>query len=346
MPVTLGELGERFGCRLVGSADTPIDHVATLSSAAGAAISFFANPLFREQLRSTRAAAVIVPEAALEDCPVAALVAANPYATYARIAGVLSPPPPPRPGVHPAAYVAATASVAATAEIGPRAVIGENARIGERAIVGPGAAVGNDVTVGDDTRIGACVALLERISVGARCIIHPGVVIGADGFGFALDESEWVKVPQLGTVEIGNDVEIGANTTIDRGTIEATVIEDGVKLDNLVQIAHNARIGAHTIMAAMSGVAGSTRVGRRCMVGGGAVMINHLDIADDVLVTFRSVVTRSISQAGTWSGALPADEARQWRRNAARFRSLDKLASRLRAVEARLNEITERDEHD
>ena len=182
----------------------------------------------------------------------------------------------------------------------------------------------------------ARVTVLDGVRIGERCIVHPGAVIGADGFGFAPDRGAWVKVPQLGSVAIGNDVEIGANTTIDRGTIDDTVIEDGVKLDNLVQIAHNVRLGEHTIMAAMSGVAGSTKVGKRCMIGGGVVMINQLTICDDVLFTFRSVVTRSVTVPGTYSGSLPAEEAALWRRNAARFKSLDALADRLRAVERRL----------
>ena len=195
----------------------------------------------------------------------------------------------------------------------------------------------------------ANVTLGHGVRMGKRVIVHPGAVIGADGFGFALDQGAWVKVPQLGTVIIGNDVEIGANTTVDRGTIEPTVIEDGVKLDNMVQIAHNVRVGAHTIMAAMAGAAGSTKIGRRCMFGGGAVTINHLEICDDVLVTFRSIVTKSITKPGTYSGSLPAEEAAQWRRQVARFRSLDKFAARLRAVENALRQLTgkpTRDEND
>jgi UDP-3-O-[3-hydroxymyristoyl] glucosamine N-acyltransferase len=340
MAVTLGDLAAQFECRLTGDADTVIDRVATLSTAGPGSISFFANALFREQLRTTRASAVILAEEAAADCPVAALVAANPYATYARIAAAIVPPRRVAPGIHASASIAATAKVAPTAEVGALAVIGDDAQIGERALIGPGAVVGAGVVVGADTRIGPNVTLVDGVSLGERCILHPGAVIGADGFGFALDRGTWVKVPQLGTVIIGNDVEIGANTTIDRGTIEPTVIEDGVKLDNLVQIAHNVRVGAHTVMAAMSGAAGSTKIGRRCMFGGGAVTINHLEICDDVLITFRSIVTKSITTAGTYSGSLPAAEAAQWRRNVARFRSLDKFAARLRAVENAIRQFT------
>jgi UDP-3-O-[3-hydroxymyristoyl] glucosamine N-acyltransferase len=183
------------------------------------------------------------------------------------------------------------------------------------------------------------VTLLRGVRIGARCVVHSGAVIGADGFGFAPDGGSWLKIPQLGGVVIGDDVEIGANTTIDRGTIDDTIIEDGVKLDNLVQIAHNVRLGAHTVMAAMSGVAGSTKVGKRCMVGGGVVMSNGLTICDDVMFTFRSVVTRSVTEPGTYSGSLPADEAGRWRRNAARFNNLDALADRLRDVERQIKQI-------
>ena len=342
MPVTLGELADRFDCQLVGDASVSVDHVATLTAAGPGAVSFFANPLFRDKLRLTRASAVIVPEDAAADCPVAALIHNNPYATYARIAAYLVPPKRVDAGVHASASVADSADVSKSAEVGPQAVIGEAARIGDRVVIGAGSVIGDGVVVGADTRIYPRVVVLDHVDMGCRCIVHSGVVIGADGFGFALDAGEWVKVPQVGTVKIGDDVEIGANSTIDRGTIEATVIENGVKLDNLVQIAHNVRIGAHSIMAAMSGAAGSTRIGKRCMVGGGAVMINHLEICDDVLITFRSVVTKSISRSGTYSGSLPADEAPQWRRNAARFRSLDKLAARIRGIEKTIKQLSER----
>ncbi len=340
MPVTLGELADRFDCELIGDAGVSVDRVGTLSSAGPGAVSFFANPLFRDALRATRATAVIVPAGTGDDCPVAALVSANPYACYARVAAWLSPPPSMPAGIHPTASVDASAEISPSASIGPLAAIGAGAQVGDQAVIGAGSVIGDAVRIGADTRIAPRVSVLDSVRIGQRCILHSGVVIGADGFGFAPDAGKWVKVPQLGSVLIGDDVEIGANSTIDRGTIESTVIEDGVKLDNLVQIAHNARIGAHSIMAAMSGVAGSTKLGQRCMVGGGAVMINHLTICDDVLVTFRSVITKSISEPGTYSGSLPADEASQWRRNAARFRSLDKLAGRVRKIESVLKKLS------
>ena len=331
--MTLGELAARFGCDLDGATDTVVKRVATLSGAGADAVSFLANPNFRSQLADTRAAAVILEEKHRADCPVASLVSTNPYAAYARIAAFLHPPCDIEPAVHATATIAADAIVAESARVGPNVVIGPASVVGDRALIGAGSVIGANVSIAADSRLLARVTVLDGVTIGARCLIHPGVVIGSDGFGFAEDGDAWVKVPQLGGVTIGNDVEIGANTTIDRGTIENTIIEDGVKLDNLVQIAHNVRVGAHTVMAAMSGAAGSTRIGRRCKVGGGVVMINHLEICDDVMFTFRSVVTKSVRTPGVYGGSLPADEAQPWRRNAARFRQLDALAERVRAIE-------------
>jgi UDP-3-O-[3-hydroxymyristoyl] glucosamine N-acyltransferase len=273
-------------------------------------------------------------------CPVASLVHPEPYLAYARIASSLHPPASTVAGVHTTAVVAASARVAASAQVDAHAVIGSDCTIGDDAVIGAGAVLGINVSVGKGTRIGPRVALLDRVHIGARCIVHPGAVIGADGFGFAPDRGTWQKIPQVGGVVIGDDVEIGANTTVDRGAIDDTVIEDGVKLDNLVQIAHNVRIGAHTIMAAMSGVAGSTKLGRRCMIGGGVIMINSLTVCDDVMITFGSIVTRSVDKPGTYSGHLSAEEAGSWRKNAARFRKLDALADRLIKAERALARIT------
>ena len=336
MSATLRELADRFGCELVGDPDRVVERVGTLAAAAEDAVSFLANPLYRSKLAETRAGAVILEARHRDECPVACLVHDRPYATYARIAAYLHPPPPVRAGVHASAVVTDDAEVASSAEVGPQVVIGARCRIGAGAVIGPGTVLDRDVVIGSGTRLAARVTVLDGVRIGARCIVHPGAVIGADGFGFAPENGEWVKIPQVGSVVIGDDVEIGANTAIDRGAIDDTVLEDGVKLDNFVQIAHNVRVGAHTVMAAMSGAAGSTRIGRRCMIGGRVVMINHLDICDDVMLTFGSVVTRSVDKPGVYSGVLPAEEANVWRRNAVRFRRLDSLAQRLLAVEREL----------
>jgi UDP-3-O-[3-hydroxymyristoyl] glucosamine N-acyltransferase len=340
MAATLGQLAAQFGCELKGDPAVVVSRVGTLSGATPDSVTFLANSLYRSQLAHTRAAAVVVAPRDRDACPVASLVHPEPYLAYARIATSLHAPAPVVPGVHTSAVVAPSARVAPSAQIDAHAVIGSGCTIGAGAVVGAGAVMGANVAIGEGTRIGPRVALLDGVRVGARCIVHPGAVIGADGFGFAPDRGTWQKIPQVGSVVIGDDVEIGANTTIDRGAIEDTVIEDGVKLDNLVQIAHNVRIGAHTIMAAMSGVAGSTKVGRRCMIGGGVVMINSLTICDDVMFTFRSVVTRSVDEPGTYSGHLPAEEAGLWRKNAARFRKLDALAERLIKAERALAKAT------
>jgi UDP-3-O-[3-hydroxymyristoyl] glucosamine N-acyltransferase len=339
MSATLDELASRFGCRVQGDGTTVVSAVATLDSATPEAISFLANPLYRSRLATTRAGAVILDEASSADCPVACLIAANPYAVYAQVANELHPPALPAAGIDADASVDATAKVAAGAAIGPRAVIGSEAVIADGAVVGAGAVIGARAVVGAHTRIAPLVSVYDGVVIGARCIVHAGAVIGADGFGFAEDAGSWIKVPQLGSVVIGDDVEIGANTTIDRGAIEDTVIEDGVKLDNLVQIAHNVHVGAHTAMAAMSGAAGSTRIGKRCKIGGGVVMVGHLSICDDVMFTFRSVVTRSVTEPGTYGGSLPAVEASKWRRDAARFRRLDEMHERLRGLERALERL-------
>ncbi len=336
MAATLAELAQRFGCECRGDPERVIRQVATLSNATADTISFLASPAFRGQLIETTAGAVILEEGYAADCPVDCLINSNPYATYARVAAFLNPPALIEPGVHPTAVVADDARVAASAMIGPQVTIGSGASVGERAWIGAGSSVGAAAVIGDDTRIAERVVVAHGVRIGRRSIVHPGAVIGADGFGFARDAEKWVKIPQIGAVVIGDDVEIGANSTVDRGTIDDTVIADGVKLDNLVQIAHNVHVGEHTVMAAMSGAAGSTRIGKRCMIGGGVVLINHITICDDVMFLFRSVVTKSVSEPGVYAGSLPALEAAQWRRNAARFRQLDKLAERLRRLEGGL----------
>jgi UDP-3-O-[3-hydroxymyristoyl] glucosamine N-acyltransferase len=325
MSATLAELADRFGCELHGDGDAVVDSVGTLTNAGGRAVSFLANPLYREQLGETRAAAVLLEARYRAECPVAALVTDNPYAAYARIAGLLHPRRCMEAGVHATAVVAPDADVSEGASIGPFVSIDAGATIGARVEIGAGAVIGRDVSIGAGTRIGARVVIVSGTRIGERCVVHPGAVIGSDGFGFARDDHRWIAVPQIGRVLIGDDVDIGANTTIDRGTIDDTVIEAGVKLDNLIQIAHNVTIGAHTAMAALVGIAGSARIGARCMIGGAVVVVGHITICDDVLVTFHSTVLRSIDAPGTYSGSLEADEAARWRRNAARFRRIDEL---------------------
>jgi len=319
----LGDLAVRFGLGLRGEPSLRVSRVATLSHAGAGAVSFLANPRYRRQMESTRATAVLVGPENAAHCPVAALIDANPYLAYARIAELLYPQAATAAGIHPTAVVSAGARIAASACIGPLAVIEDEADIGERAYVGPGCVVERGARIGDDTHMMPRVTVCSEVRIGRRCILHSGAVVGADGFGFAPDAGTWVKVPQVGSVQIGDDVEIGANTTIDRGAIDDTVVEDGVKLDNQVQVGHNVVIGAHTAIAGCVGISGSTVIGKRCMIGGAVGFAGHLTIADDVVITGYSLVSASIKQAGSYSSGMPAVESRKWRRMVARLRRND-----------------------
>jgi len=302
MATTLGELAVRFGLELAGDPATQVTGVATLASAGPGSLAFLANPRYRRLLPATRAAAVVLDADAAADCPVAALVTANPYAAFARIAQLLHPQP----------------------------VV-----IGPRALVGPGSIVMRGAQIGADTRLIARVTVYPGVRIGLRGVLHAGAVLGADGFGFARDRDGYVKVPQLGGLRIGDDVEIGANTTVDRGAIEDTIIEDGVKLDNLVQVGHNVRIGAHTVVAGCVGISGSTVIGRRCMIGGAVGIVGHLEIGDDVVVTGYSMVTHSLQGPGVYSSGMPAVPADEWRKAVARLRRLEGTERRLAALERR-----------
>jgi UDP-3-O-[3-hydroxymyristoyl] glucosamine N-acyltransferase len=324
---SLGELAVRFGLELRGAPDIRITHVATLSQAAEGALSFLANSRYRRSLRTTRASAVVLTAEEAENCPAAALITPNPYLMYARIAWLFHPEEEEAPGIHPSAVVAGSARIAASAGVGPLAVIEEDAELGERVRIGPGCIVQRGARVGADTRLIARVNLYPRARIGERCIVHAGAVIGADGFGFASDRGAWVKVPQVGGVRIGDDVEIGANTTIDRGAIGDTVIEQGVKLDNQIQVGHNVTIGAHTAIAGCTGISGSTTLGKRCMVGGMVGFAGHLTIADDVVITGCSLVSASIKEAGSYSSGMPAVPTRVWRRMVAQLRRLGEKRS-------------------
>jgi UDP-3-O-[3-hydroxymyristoyl] glucosamine N-acyltransferase len=333
MPLRLAELAVRFGCELQGDPDALVERVAPLQEATPGALAFLANPRYRRHLAATRATAVVLDAAVASECPVAALVTRNPYATYARIAQLLYPEPRAVAGRHPSSVVEDGADVHPSAQVGPHCYVAAGAVIGPRASVGPGSVVLAGARLGADSRLVARVTLCEGVRVGERCLLHPGVVIGGDGFGQASDAGKYLKVPQVGSVAIGDDVEVGANTTIDRGAIGDTVIGDGVKIDNQVQIGHNVRVGEHTVIAGCAGISGSTVIGRRCMIGGMVGVVGHLEICDDVAITGRTMVSSSIREPGVYSSALPADEARRFRRNAARFQKLDELARRVRRLE-------------
>jgi UDP-3-O-[3-hydroxymyristoyl] glucosamine N-acyltransferase len=330
---SLGELAVRFGCLLRGEPSRRVSSVATLAGGPGQ-LGFLANPALLDELRTTRLGAVVVAPAHASACPdgVAALVNSNPHAAFARIAACLHPVAL-QAGVHSTAVIDPSARVAATAAIGPFVVIGAGSEIGERCRVDAHAIIGERVFVGADTRLAARVTVLDRCRIGARCHVHPGVVIGSDGFGNARDGAAWVKVPQLGIVRIGDDVEIGANTTIDRGALDDTVIGDGVRLDNLIQVAHNVTIGDHTAIAACVAIAGSTHIGKRCMIGGGTGFSGQLTVGDDIVIGGFGQVTHSLSTPGMYSNAMTVEDIRTWRRIAARIKRIEQLAARVARLE-------------
>ncbi|MGH8413640.1 MAG: UDP-3-O-(3-hydroxymyristoyl)glucosamine N-acyltransferase [Gammaproteobacteria bacterium] len=338
MERTLAELAERCGATLRGDGSTRVHGVGTLTHAGPGTITFLSNPHYRHYLSGTKAAAVILASADADSCPVPALISANPYLVYARVATLLAPRPPLRKGVDAGARVHPAARVSTEAWIGPGAVVEEGAEIAVGASIGPNCVVMAGAQVQEHSWLVANVTLCHGVHIGKRALIHPGVVIGADGFGIARDDGQWVKVPQLGSVLIGDDVEIGANTTIDRGALEDTVIGNGVKLDNLIQIGHNVRIGEHTAIAGCAGISGSAIIGRRCMLGGAVGVVGHIEICDDVTVTGMTVVSHSIREPGVYSGSLPMDTAAQWRKNSVRFRQLDELARRLIAIEKKMKD--------
>jgi UDP-3-O-[3-hydroxymyristoyl] glucosamine N-acyltransferase len=327
---TLGELAKRFGLTCRGDDGQVISGVGTLATARAGQIAFLANPVYRKQLMNTQAAAVVLRESDALHCPTTCLIAADPYVAFAKIAALFEPRPKRVPGAHASAVVAVDARVDASACIGPHVSIGARSIVEAGVLIGPCCVIGEDCIVGQGSELVANVTLVTRVRLGRNVRIHPGAVIGADGFGLAMDSGRWIKVPQLGGVRIGDDCEIGANTCIDRGAIEDTVLEEDVRLDNQVQIGHNVVIGAHTAMAGCVAVAGSTRFGRYCLIGGGAGFVGHIEIADKVMVTAMSLVTHSLTEAGEYSSGTPIQPNRDWRRNAARFKHLDELARKMK----------------
>ncbi|QHG86602.1 UDP-3-O-(3-hydroxymyristoyl)glucosamine N-acyltransferase [Xanthomonas sp. NCPPB 1638] len=332
MQLPIKEIAERFGLAMQGDGTIKIDGVATLSTAGPGQLSFLSNPRYRPQLAQTQAAVVVLRADDAEAAQGTALIAKDPYTAFAKIAALFDVPPVRAPGIHPSAVIDPTAQVAPGAHVGPFVSIGARSRVGDGCVIGTGSIVGEDCVVGDGSELLARVTLVTRVRLGKRVRIHPGAVIGADGFGLAMDAGHWIKVPQLGGVVIGDDCEIGANTCIDRGALEDTVLEEDVRVDNLVQIAHNCRIGAHSAIAGCTGIAGSAKIGRYCLLGGHVGVVGHLEICDKVVITGKSVVRNSIHEPGEYSSGTPLTDNRTWRKNAARFKQLDALARRILAV--------------
>lgn len=335
----LAELAGRFGGEVLGDSDPVIRGLASLRTAGSGDITFFSHGRYRGELAATRASAVILGADARDSTALPRIVCADPYLFFAKVARLYHEEPVTSPGVHPSAILLPGARLAPDASVGPLCVIEEEAEIGARTRIGPGCLIGRAVKIGADAHLHAGVSVYAGCVIGDRAVLHSGVVVGADGFGFAPDAGAWLKIPQMGGVRIGADVDIGASTTIDRGALDDTVIEDGVKLDNQIQIGHNVHIGAHTAIAGCVGIAGSTRIGRQCMIGGAAMIGGHLQIADRVMIAGGTVVTKSIDAAGTYVSVIPATPAREWRRTVAMLRNLERMGERLRLLERRLSDL-------
>ncbi|WP_374593356.1 UDP-3-O-(3-hydroxymyristoyl)glucosamine N-acyltransferase [Aquabacterium sp.] len=335
--LVLGDIVTALGGELIGSPELTIAHISPLPEATPDSITFLSSARMRSQLAACEAACVITSPALREDAVArgAAIITPDPYLYFARLTQwwAARMRPSVAPGIHPTAVIDASAIIGSGVFVGPGVVIEPGAFIGDGASIGAQCYIGRDARIGSQTRLAPRVSVMFDCSLGERCIVHSGVVIGADGFGFAPTAGQWEKIEQLGAVRIGDDVEIGANTCIDRGALGDTVLENGVKLDNLIQIGHNVRIGAHTAMAGNVGVAGSAIIGSRCQIGGAANILGHLTLADDVHVSVATVVTRSILKPGLYSGSFPCDDNASWEKNAATLRQLHTLRERIRALE-------------
>ncbi|WP_226500537.1 UDP-3-O-(3-hydroxymyristoyl)glucosamine N-acyltransferase [Pseudomonas sp. MWU16-30322] len=338
--IKLGQLAEFLGATLRGDPETQITGLATLQEAGPAQLSFLANPQYRKYLASSQAAALLLKEADVEGFAGNALVVPDPYLAYARISHLFDPKPKATAGVHPTAVIAPDAVVDPSASIGPFVVIETGARIGAQVTLGAHCVIGARSEIGEGGWLAPRVTLYHDVRIGKRVVIQSGAVLGGEGFGFANEKGVWQKIAQIGGVTIGDDVEIGVNTAIDRGALADTVIGNGVKLDNQIQIAHNVQVGDHTAMAACVGISGSTKIGKHCMLAGGVGLVGHIDICDNVFLTGMTMVTHSITEPGAYSSGTAMQPAAEWRKSAARIRQLDDIARRLKQLEKRVGEVT------
>lgn len=338
--IKLGQLAEFLGATLRGDPEKAITGLATLQEAGPAQLSFLANPQYRKYLAASQAAALLLKAADAEGFAGDALIVADPYLAYARISHLFDPKPKASVGIHPTAVVAQDAVVDPAASIGAYAVIESAARIAAGVTVGAHCFVGARSEIGEDGWLAPRVTLYHDVRIGKRVVIQSGAVIGGEGFGFANEKGVWQKIAQIGGVLVGDDVEIGVNTAIDRGALADTVIGNGVKLDNQIQIAHNVQVGDHTAMAACVGISGSTKIGKHCMLAGGVGLVGHIDICDNVFLTGMTMVTHSITEPGSYSSGTAMQPAAEWRKSAARIRQLDDIARRLRQLEKRVGDVT------
>lgn len=336
--ISLKEIATRLSLEYQGDGESVFSGIATLEKATSSDVAFYDNPRYHNHLLATKAGAVIISPKVAHDCPTQnRLIAKNPYLIYAKVAELFVNKSQTFAGIHASAVIGENTQVANDVVIAPHAVIGQEVVLKAGVVIGPNVVIGNRVVVGEGTEIRAGVVICDQVTIGRHCIIHPGAVIGSDGFGNAREGESWYKVPQLGGVTIGDRVEIGANTTIDCGAIDDTVIEDGVRLDNLIQVAHNVKIGKNTAIAGCTGIAGSTKIGKNCMIGGGTCINGHIDIGDQVMITGMTMVTSSLLEPGLYSSGIPVATNREWRKNAVRFKQLDEMARRLKKLEQKEN---------
>lgn len=337
---SLAELAELLDARLVGDGSHQITGLASLQQAAETDLSFLANAQYRKHLASSHAGGVLLTEVDAEGFAGNALIVANPYLCYARLSHHFDPKPKAPSGIHPTAVIASDARIDSSASIGAGAVIEQGVEIGAGVTVGAQCFIGARSRIGAGGWLAPRVTLYHDVRIGERVVIQSGAVLGSEGFGFASDRGVWQKIAQIGGVLIGDDVEIGANTTIDRGALSDTLIGNGVKLDNQIQIAHNVQIGDHTAMAACVGISGSTRIGRHCTIAGGVGMVGHIEICDNVFVSGMTMVTRSITEPGAYSSGTAMQPAAEWKKSAARIRQLDGLAKKVQQLEKQLLAVT------
>ncbi|MBA5237754.1 UDP-3-O-(3-hydroxymyristoyl)glucosamine N-acyltransferase [Pectobacterium aroidearum] len=337
--IRLDALAQQLDAQLHGDGDIVITGVASMHSAKTGQITFLSDSRYREQLAGTQASVVVLTEADLPYCQVAALVVKNPYLTYARMAQLLDTTPQPATDIAPSAVIAPDATLGQQVSVGANAVIESGAQLGDGVVIGPGCFIGKDARIGAGTRLWANVTIYHRVELGDHCLIQSGTVIGSDGFGYANDRGNWVKIPQLGTVRIGDRVEIGASTTIDRGALDDTVIGNGVIIDNQCQIAHNVVIGDNTAVAGGVIMAGSLKIGRYCMIGGASVINGHMEICDKVTVTGMGMVMRPITEPGVYSSGIPLQPNKVWRKTAALVMNIDEISKRLKAVERKVDNV-------
>jgi UDP-3-O-[3-hydroxymyristoyl] glucosamine N-acyltransferase len=334
--LTLADIAARLGAELRGDGAFEVHGLHTLAAAGPGHLSFLSNPLYKSALRTTRAGAVILRPEDAGEFTGNALLLANPYFGYAQLAALFDRTPRPPAGIHATAVVGEGAVIDASAAIGPRVVIGAGVEIGAGTVIEAGAVVQARTTIGRDCRIRANAVVYHDCVIGNRVNIHSGAIIGGDGFGFANDRGRWRKIAQIGRVVIHDDVDIGANTTVDRGALDDTVIHEGVIIDNLVQIAHNVVVGAHTAIAGCCGVSGSTRIGAHCVLAGGVGLVGHIEIADRVTITGMTMVTKSITEPGSYSAGTAFEPSDKWKKTAVRVKQLDDMARRLRQLEAEM----------